>query len=78
MYIYEEGESRIFLQNLHFLANRMKTCYFWNERCGVPVGRRSGSRLATTFVATKDVFIFFFFARFFPFLRPFLIEGVLG
>ena len=31
---------------------------------GVPVGRRSGGRLATTLVATKNVFIFFLF--FFP------------
>ena len=42
-------------------------------------GRRSGDRLATTLVATKNVFIFFFhpfFSAFSP-LQPFLI-GVLG
>ena len=27
--------------------------------CGVPVGRRSGGRLATTLVATKNDIIFF-------------------
>ena len=42
---------------------------------GVPVGRRSGGRLATTLVATKNVIIFFFFS---PPSLPFLIEGVLG
>ena len=31
---------------------------------GVPVGRRSGGQLATTLVATKNMFIFFF-SRFF-------------
>ena len=30
------------------------------QAIGVPVGRRSGSRLATTLVATKNVFLFFF------------------
>ena len=42
--------------------------------CGVPVGRRSGSRLATTLVATINVIIFFLF---FPPSSNFLIEGVL-
>ena len=48
---------------------------------GVAVGRRSGGRLATTLVATKNVFIFFLFFFFtfsFSPSRPFLIEGVLG
>ena len=40
----------------------------------VPVGRRSGGRLTTTLVATKNVFIFPFFSP----SSPFLIEGVLG
>ena len=43
--------------------------------CGVPVGRRSGGRLATTLVATKNIIIFF---SPFSLSRPFLIEGVLG
>ena len=45
----------------------------------VAVGRRSGGQLATTLVATKNVFIFFFlFFSFFSPSSPFLIEGVLG
>merc|ERR1712013_262122 len=35
--------------------------------CGVPVGRRSGGRLAMTLVATINVIIFFFFFLFFLF-----------
>ena len=35
----------------------------------VAVGRRSGGRLATTLVATKNVFIFFFTFSLFHFLR---------
>ena len=34
----------------------------------VAVGRRSGGRLATTLVATKNVFIFFFIFFFFFFI----------
>ena len=48
--------------------------------CGVPVGRRSGGRLAMTLVATINVIIFFFLFFLF-FSSPsstFLIEGVLG
>ena len=47
---------------------------------GVAVVRRSGCRLATTLVATKNVFIFFSFFPpvFFSPSSPFLIEGVLG
>ena len=37
---------------------------------GVAVGRRSGGRLATTVVATKNVFIFFFLPFFFPVFFP--------
>ena len=33
--------------------------------CGIPVGWRSGGRLATTLVATINVIIFFFFFLFF-------------
>ena len=29
LYVYEEGKSRIFLQNLHFSANSIKMCYFF-------------------------------------------------
>ena len=53
------------------------------HECGVPVGRRSGGRLATMLVATKNNILFFFFflfslfVLFFPF-STFLIEGVLG
>ena len=47
--------------------------------CGVPVGRRSGGRLAMTLVATINILIFHFIPPFFrsPSL-PFLIERVLG
>ena len=43
--------------------------------CGVPVGRRSGGRLAMTLVAIINVIIFFFL---FSPSSTFLIEGVLG
>ena len=52
--------------------------------CGVPVGRRSGGRLAMTLVATINLIIFFFlfFFLFFSFFSSpsstFLIEEVLG
>ena len=48
---------------------------------GVPDGQRSGSRLASTLVDTKNVFIYFFYPVFFLVFSPsapFLIEGVLG
>ena len=41
--------------------------------CGVPVGRRSGGRLATTLVVTINVIIFFLFFLFF-FLRRLLFS----
>ena len=56
-------------------SDRFQT--FLARAVGVAVGRRSGGRLATTLVATKNVFFFPFFSPFSP-LRPFLIEGVLG
>ena len=38
--------------------------FFLARACGVPVGRRSGGRLATTLVATKnDIILFSFFSR---------------
>ena len=56
-----------------------KETYAKIRAVGVPVGRRSGGRLATTLVATKNVFIFFLFPVFFSSpLSPFHIEGVLG
>ena len=56
---------------------------YWYERSAL---QSVTIRLATTLVATKNVFIFFFspvfFPLFFPFFfslsSPFLIEGVLG
>ena len=42
------------------------------EACGVPVGRRSGGRLAMMLVATMNIIIFFSPSQ------PFLIQGVLG
>ena len=44
--------------------------------CGVPVGRRSGGRLAMTLVAIN--YIIFFLLVFFPPSSTFLIEGGLG
>ena len=48
--------------------------------CGVPVGRRSGGRLAMTEVATINVIIFSLFFSFFSLFLffSFLIEGVLA
>ena len=46
------------------------------QAVGVAFGRRSGGRLVTMLVATKNVFIFFFLLS--SPLSPFLIEGVLG
>ena len=43
---------------------------------GVPVGRRSGGRLATTLVASKNNILFFSFFLFFSLLSTFLLEGV--
>ena len=70
------GVSREDLLNIYILLARA---------CGVPVGRRSGGRLATTLVATINVviFSFSFLFSFFSFLfsspsSTFLIEGVLG
>ena len=34
--------------------------FFVAQAAGIPVDQRSGGRLATTLVATKDIFIFFF------------------
>ena len=34
--------------------------FFVAQAAGVPVDQRSGGRLATTLVATKNIFIFFF------------------
>ena len=50
----------------------VKTNVILARACGVPVGRRSGGRLATRLVATINVIIFFF-SFLFSFLLPRLL-----
>ena len=72
-----------------FKRQRLRVCSILNigvsflaRACDVPVGRRSGGRLARMLVATiNDIISLFFSFFFFFFSSPsstFLIEGVLG
>ena len=60
------------LRTLPLILKMLSSIHILARACGVPVCRRSGGRLATTLVATKNDIIFFSFSpRFFSSVATF-------